>query len=101
MTKNFASKLQSDDRTKNLIYHKNPPPPPPKKKKFAVPKKYKRNAILGDLHRAHKISNNFELEKQRIEKKHLSVNFPYKFIQSTFNSYQQKCESLIRNWLFE
>ena len=35
----------------------------------AVPQKYKRNAILGDLHRAHKISSNFELEKQRIKKK--------------------------------
>ena len=67
----------------------------------AVPKKYKRNAILGDLHRAHKISSNFELEKQRIKKKYLSVNFPYNFIQSTFNSYQQKCESLIPNCLFE
>ena len=63
----------------------------------AVPKKYKRNAILGDLHRAHKISSNFELEKQRIKKKYLSLNFLYNFIQSTFNSYQQKCESLIPN----
>ena len=59
----------------------------------AVSKKYKRNAILGDLHRANKNSSNFELEKQRIKKKYLSVNFPYNFIQSTFNSYQQKCES--------
>ena len=67
----------------------------------AVPKKYKRNAILGDLHRAHKISSNFELEKQRIKKKYLSVNFSYNCIKSTFNSYQQKCESLIPNWLFE
>ena len=30
---------------------------------LAVPKKYKQNAILGDLHRTHKISINFELEK--------------------------------------
>ena len=67
----------------------------------AVPKKCKRNAILGDLHRAHKISSNFELEKQRIKKKYLSLNFLYNFIQSTFNSYQQKCESLIPNCLFE
>ena len=67
----------------------------------AVPKNYKRNVILRDLHRAHKISSNFELEKQRIKKKYLSVNFPYNFFQSTFNSYQQKCESLIPNWLFE
>ena len=35
----------------------------------AVHKKYKRHEILGDLHRAHKISSNFELEKQRIKKK--------------------------------
>ena len=67
----------------------------------AVTKKYKRNAILGDLHRAHKISSNFELEKQRIKKKYLSVNFPYNIVQFTFNSYQQKCESLIPNCLFE
>ena len=30
-----------------------------------------------------------------------SVNFSYNFIQSNFDSYQQKCESLIPNWLFE
>ena len=67
----------------------------------AVPKKYKRNIILGDLHKTHKISSNFELEKQRIRKKYLSINFPYNFIQSNFNSYQQKCEFLIPNWLFK
>ena len=67
----------------------------------AVPKEYERNAILADLHRTHKISSNFELEKQRIKKTYLSVNFLYNFIQSAFNSYQKKCESLIPNWLFE
>ena len=63
----------------------------------AVLKKYKRNAILGDLHRSHKISSNFKLPKQRNKKKYFSVNFLYNFIQCTFNSYQQKCESLIPN----
>ena len=67
----------------------------------AVPKKYKINAILGDLQRAHKILSNFELEKQHIRKKYLSVNFPCNFIQFTFNSYQQKCKSLIPNWLLK
>ena len=38
----------------------------------AIAKQCKRNAILGDLHRAHKISSNFELEKQHIKKKYLS-----------------------------
>ena len=45
-------------------------------KEFKIPnhwssteaKNYKRTAIPGDLHRAHKISSNFELEKQRIKK---------------------------------
>ena len=36
---------------------------------LATPKKSKRNAILGHLHKALKISSNFELEKQRIKKK--------------------------------
>ena len=67
----------------------------------AFPEKYKRNAILGDLHSAHKISSNFELKKSCIKKKYLSVNFPYNIIQSTFNSYEQKCGCLIPNWLFE
>ena len=60
-----------------------------------VSKKYKRNAILGDLQRAHKISSNFELKRQRTKKEYLSVSFPHNFIQSPFNSYHQKCELLI------
>ena len=58
----------------------------------AVPTKFKINAIVGVLHRANKISSNFELEKRRIKKKYISVDFQYNFIQSTFNSYQQKCQ---------
>ena len=45
-----------------------------------VPKTIKRNAVLGDLYRAHKISSNFELEKQRVRKKYLCVNFPYNLL---------------------
>ena len=63
----------------------------------AVSKKYKWNAILGDIHRAHEIQSNLELEKQSIEKKILALSF----IQSTFNSDQRKFESLIHNWLFQ
>ena len=29
------------------------------------------------------------------------MNFPHSSIQFTFNSYRQKCELLIPNWLFE
>ena len=38
-------------------------------------KKYKRDAILGDLLKAHGTSSNFELENQCIKKKYLSINF--------------------------
>ena len=66
-----------------------------------VPKKYKRNAIQGDVQRVHKISSNFEIKKQCIKKKYLSINFSCNFIEPTFNSYQQKYKSLIPNWLCE
>ena len=66
----------------------------------SVPKKYQRNAILGDLHRAHKISSNFELEKQYIRKKILTLVSHTISFSFTFIHYQQKCESLIPNWLF-
>ena len=66
-----------------------------------VPKQDKRITIIRDLHGPHKSSSNFELEKQHIKKKYLSVNLLYNFIKSTFNFYQQKCESLFPNWLFE
>ena len=54
----------------------------------AVHKEYKQNAILGDLHRAHKISNNFAFEKQCTKGKSLIINSLYNFIQSTFNLIQ-------------
>ena len=56
---------------------------------------------MGDLQRALKISSNFKLEKQLTKKKYLIVNLLYNFIQSNFNFYKQKCESLFLNWLFE
>ena len=34
----------------------------------AVPKKYKRNAVLGDLHKMHKIASNFELKNSALQK---------------------------------
>ena len=44
-----------------------------------LPKKYQRNAILGDLHRAHNISNNFEHKKKRNKKKYLLPLFAVQF----------------------
>jgi len=38
-----------------------------------IPKRYKRNAVNADLHRAEKISSNFELERDVITKKHQNI----------------------------
>ena len=59
----------------------------------AVQQKYKQNAILKELHRSHKISSNFEFEKQLVKKKYFSINLCFSLIQSTFHSYQKICES--------
>ena len=55
----------------------------------AVPKKYQRNVILGDLHRTHKISSNFELEKLHIRKKILTL-VSHKFHSVYFHSLSAK-----------
>ena len=50
----------------------------------------------------HKIQVTSNLKSRVLRKKsYLSVNFPYNFLQSTFNSYQQKCKSLVPIQLFE
>ena len=59
----------------------------------AVQQKYKQNAILKELRRSHKISSNFEFEKQLVKKKYFSINLCFSLIQSTFHSYQKIWES--------
>ena len=48
--------------------------------------RYKKNAINGKLHRARKISSNFQLETARIKAKFSKAGFPHKVIENTINS---------------
>ncbi len=70
-----------------------------------VPKRYKRNAINGELHRAQKIASNFDEETKRIKKKFLDAGFPSKFIDAVirdFNSVPNvEEEKIIPDWLFD
>ena len=70
-----------------------------------VPKRYKRNAINGELHRARKIASDFEKEKNRIRKKFLDVGFPSRFIESVIRDFttvpSAEEENIIPNWLFD
>ena len=47
-----------------------------------VPKHYKRNSLLGELHRAKKISSNFQRKVKNIKEKFSKANFPLRFINS-------------------
>ena len=43
---------------------------------------YKRNAIIGELHRAKKITSNFDMEIKRIVNKYTAAGFPGRFVYS-------------------
>ena len=45
-----------------------------------VPKHYKRNSLLGELHRAKKISSNFQKEIKNIKEKFSKANVPLRFV---------------------
>ena len=67
-----------------------------------VPFRYKKNAISGELHRAKKISSNFQSKIARIKAKFLNAGFPYKVIESTINNFNNADEELmIPKWLFD
>ena len=76
-----------------------------------VPKHYKRNSLLGELHRAKKISSNFQEEVKNIKEKFSKANFLLRFINnvaaqfnnSTFNNKERnkKDEMIIPPQLFE
>ena len=67
-----------------------------------VPFCYKKNTINGELHRAKKISSNFQSEIARIKAKFLNAGFPHKVIESTINNFNNVDEELmIPRWLFD
>ena len=67
-----------------------------------MPFRYKKNAINGELHRARKISSNFQLETVRIKAKFSNAGFPHKIIENTINNFNNVDEELmIPRWLFD
>ena len=55
-----------------------------------VPKRYKRNAINGDLHRAYRISSDFDKEIKCIKRKFTDAGYPVRFIMSVINDFNKK-----------
>ena len=66
------------------------------------PNRYKRNAILCDLHRAHKIASNFDEEVTAIKKKFQSAGYPSRFVNSVIDQFvTDNIERIIPTNLFE
>ena len=55
-----------------------------------VPKRYKRNTITIDLHRAENISSNMNEEIKIIRNKFIKADYPNPFINSVINQYKNK-----------
>ena len=64
--------------------------------------KYKRNAIIGELHRAKRIASNFDDETKRIRSKYKDAGYPKHVIENTIKNFnRKKDELLIPPWLFD
>ena len=55
-----------------------------------VPKRYKRNAVNGDLNRSYQISLNFDHEKEIIREKYDLPGFPTRFVDNVIHQFRQK-----------
>ena len=67
-----------------------------------VPFQYKKNAINGQLHRAKKISSNFQLKTAKIKAKFLKASFSHRVIENIINNFNNVDEELmITRWLFD
>ena len=59
-----------------------------------TPIRYKRNAIIGDLHRSKNISSYFKDEVELIRKKYVNAGFPVRFVNSVipyYPAYKHMC----------
>ena len=69
--------------------------------KSQISKRYKRNAINGDLYRSRRICSIFYDETKQIRREFSSAGYPMRFANSMINDIESKeHDSMIRNYLF-
>ena len=73
---------------KTKVYRKTTKLPPHWSSK--TPKRFKRNAINGNLYRARKITSNMSKEVEEIKQKYLNADYPLKFINSVISQFKTK-----------
>ena len=85
--------IRSNDKITTQVYNKMKKLPVHWTSK--IPARYKRNAIIRELHRAKKIGSNFDIEIKCIVKKYTAAGFPSRFVLSIIDNL------IIPQWLFE
>ena len=97
---------QENGKYETLVYRKSSKLPSHWSSK--IPKRYKRNNILGDLHRSKRISSNFQHEVREIRNKYSKADYPIRFVNSIINKFQdesinnnQEDSFIIPPYLFE
>ena len=69
---------------------------------MAVPKSYKQNVIIEDVHRAKRISCDFDYEISVIKSKYIKAGYPPKFVTSVINTCTvEKEEPIIPPQMFD
>ena len=95
--------FKKDDETRTFstrVFHK--PNKFPMHWSSQSPRRYKRNALTCDLHRACVISDDFEEEVTKIKTKYLNAGFPYGFIVDTIKHFKfSRFESIIPQRFFD
>ena len=86
----LTDNVRMKNREKTRLVHKETKLPPHCSTK--TPKRYKRNAINGNLHRAKTISSEFDHEIIKIRNKFLLAGYPEKFINSTIKSFHERAK---------
>ena len=60
-----------------------------------IPVRYKRNLIIGELHRAKKIASTFNMEIKRIINKDTAAGLPSRFVHSIIDNSDSGKDNLI------
>ena len=60
-----------------------------------IPVIYKRNAIIGELHRAKKTASNFDMEIKRIFNNYTAAEVPSRFVHSIIDNFDSGKDNLI------
>ena len=68
----------------------------------AVPKTLQKNVIIEDLHRVKNLSSNFEQEVRIINDNYMKAGYPFRFINSVIDGFNQEKEDLLASkFLFQ